>query len=494
MPAPRIVVPAAICALGVLSLLIPFTLFYDPWAWLVWGREVAGLDLNTNAGPSWKPLVVMIDTLLAPAGAAAPDLWLLVARIGWLAAAALAYRLAWRLIFPVRVSTRLAVRFAPRRVRLARNLAGALAAVGVVLLFDPFTSWTRQFAGGLSEPMLVAFVLAAVDRGLSRCHLQALGLGFAAALLRPEAWPLIAAYGVWLWRRSRTPGFAADGGATARRWLIAAAVSLPVLWLVPDLLGSGNPLTGAERAREATGAPAHEFIESLGRSFELVMAALWAGAVVAVVTARRHHERELVLIALGAAAWLGIVAVLAAAGYAGLPRFAAAAGAIVCVLGGVGLVRLLAAIDGMRAADRARHAALALAGLLGVALLIQGAVRVAAIPGDVDRALDYGDRVERLAELTDRVGRDHARSCPPVTTTSFLTETALAWQLHLALDRVDLRLESAPSAGIGFVEVGEGDRAGAAIRAAGEPLATVGAWSAWSLGCGKSDLVGPDYN
>jgi len=489
VPAPRIVVPAAICALGVLSLLIPFALVYDPWAWLVWGREVVALDLNTQAGPSWKPLVVFVDAILAPTGSAAPYLWTVLARVGWLAAAALAYRLAWRLMFPLRVSTRLAARFAPRRVRVARNLAGAIAAIGVVLLSDPFTSWTRQFAGGLSEPLLVALVLGAVDRGLSRCHGQALALSFAAALLRPEAWPLFAAYGLWLWRAARDPAASQEGdGRALRRWLIAAAVALPVLWLFPDLLGSGSPFTGAERAREATGAPIHEFFESLWRSFELVMAALWAGAVIAVVSARRHGEREIEVIAIGAAAWLGIVALLAAAGYAGLPRFAAPAGAIVCALGGVGIVRLLAAIDGMRSADRARAAAIGVAVLVGVALAVQGAVRLADVPREVDRALDYATEVDQLEELTDGLGRERATDCPPVTTTGFLTETALAWRLHLPLDGVLLRVKSAPAAGIAFVERGEGDQAAAAIRSRGEPLGSVGEWSAYRIGCGKSDL------
>ncbi len=144
--------PVAIAGLAALSLLAPFAPLYDPWAWLVWGREVAGLDLDTGAGPSWKPLAVMITTPLALAGDAAPTLWLLVARAGWLAAVALAYRLAWRLMFPVRVATGFATRFAPRRVRHGpHGSPGVIAAVGVVLLFDPFTSWARQFAGGLSR-------------------------------------------------------------------------------------------------------------------------------------------------------------------------------------------------------------------------------------------------------------------------------------------------------------------------------------------------------
>ena len=164
--------PIAIGVLAAATLLAPFAPFYDPWGWLVWGREVAALDLDTGAGPSWKPLPVLVAALLSPAGDAAPALWLAIARAGWLAAVALAFRLAWRLADGPRAT---------------RAVAAAIAALGVVLLFDPFTSWVRQFAGGLSEPLLVALVLGAIDRGLARRPGQALVLGFAAALLRPRS-------------------------------------------------------------------------------------------------------------------------------------------------------------------------------------------------------------------------------------------------------------------------------------------------------------------
>src|SRR2546421_13115438 len=34
--------------IGALSLLIPSTPSYDPWAWLVWGREIIHVDLQTT--------------------------------------------------------------------------------------------------------------------------------------------------------------------------------------------------------------------------------------------------------------------------------------------------------------------------------------------------------------------------------------------------------------------------------------------------------------
>src|SRR5919202_4715070 len=88
-------------AVAVLSLLITRQPTYDPWAWLIWGRQIAHLDLVTTAGPSWKPLPVLFTTPFALFGDdAAPLLWLLVARAGGLLAFVMAFRLGARLAGP----------------------------------------------------------------------------------------------------------------------------------------------------------------------------------------------------------------------------------------------------------------------------------------------------------------------------------------------------------------------------------------------------------
>ena len=90
-------------ALAALSLLLPSVPTYDPWAWIIWGREVAHLDLITKTGPSWKPLPVIFTTPFSLAGDdGAPLLWLTVARAGGILAFAMAYRLASRLAGPGR--------------------------------------------------------------------------------------------------------------------------------------------------------------------------------------------------------------------------------------------------------------------------------------------------------------------------------------------------------------------------------------------------------
>ena len=57
---------------GAASLALPSTLGYDAWAWTVWGRELAHLDLATTAGPSFKPLPVLALAPLSVLGAATP--------------------------------------------------------------------------------------------------------------------------------------------------------------------------------------------------------------------------------------------------------------------------------------------------------------------------------------------------------------------------------------------------------------------------------------
>src|SRR3954471_14057602 len=89
-------------AVATLSLLLPSVPTYDPWAWIIWGREVLHGDLVTTTGPSWKPLPVIFTTpfsLLGDDGA--PLLWLTVARAGGVLAFAMAFRLGSRLAGPI---------------------------------------------------------------------------------------------------------------------------------------------------------------------------------------------------------------------------------------------------------------------------------------------------------------------------------------------------------------------------------------------------------
>ena len=135
-------VALAVLALTALTFLVPSAPTYDPWAWIVWGREILHLDLSTVDGPSWKPLPVLLTTPFALFGGLAPDLWLFVARAGAIAGVVMAFRVARRL----------------GGVPAGAAAAGAYAVAPWML---------RNSALGNSEGLLVALGLAAVDRHLA---------------------------------------------------------------------------------------------------------------------------------------------------------------------------------------------------------------------------------------------------------------------------------------------------------------------------------------
>ena len=172
--------PSTCLGLGLLSLLGPSTPTYDPWSWIIWGREVLHLELDTQYGPSWKPLPVLFTTPFAIVPDASPDLWVAVARAGGLAAVAMAYRVA---------------------ARLGGGVAGGVIAATSLALSTDFLRFAWV---GDSEGLLVAFLLAGVELHLAGRERAAIWAGFAAALLRPESWPFVGLYALWVaWRDPR---------------------------------------------------------------------------------------------------------------------------------------------------------------------------------------------------------------------------------------------------------------------------------------------------
>lgn len=430
----------ACLALAALSLLLPFGPLFDSWAWLVWGRELLDLELDTAAGPSWKPLPVLVAAPLTLAGDAAPELWLFIVRAGWLAVPVLAWRLAARL---------------EGSGRGAGVAAGALAAVSVVLISDDFTSWVRQGAGGLSEPVLVALVLGAIEAALARRHGLALGLVFAACLLRPEAWPFAALYA---WHLVRA------GEARPAPVVFGAAV-VAGLWLAPDLLAADNALEGAERARGGGFEPG-DALTVLGRALEMPLFLLWPASLAAVVVARRRGGRVPGVLAAGAAAWIALVAAMATAGFAGLPRFMAPAAAVVCVLGAVGVLRVVKALPG--------RTALAAASLALGAIAIQGGIRAAQVPGELERARDDEALLEPLISLA---GSDpDSFGCRPLSVGDFRAQPPLAWELRFGLTEVLPTTSVFTPSGTLVVGPRTRPELAAEARSRGEPAGRAGGW------------------
>src|SRR6202011_1124079 len=82
---PFAVAAVACFALAALSAaILPTVPSYDPWSWIVWGREVVDphLSFAVGGGPSWKPLPVVFTTVFGLFGGGAPTLWVITARAG----------------------------------------------------------------------------------------------------------------------------------------------------------------------------------------------------------------------------------------------------------------------------------------------------------------------------------------------------------------------------------------------------------------------------
>ncbi len=351
-PSPIWPVLLACLALSALTLLFPSTPTYDPWAWILWGREITELDLTTTGGPSWKPLPVLFTVPFSIFGEqVAPLLWLWVARAGALLAIVMCFRLARRLVGGP-----------------AGIVAGLFAAA---FLFSSF-KYIRDAALGNSEALLAALVLWAFERHLDGRRDHALYLGFAAALLRPEVWPFLGLYGLWLWFRE----------PELRLRMAVLAALIPLLWFGPEVWGSGEPFRAGSRATNPNKGSAafadNPGLEVIKRFNHVTIKPLLGAALIAVAHAalvwfRRREQRATLFLFLTGAAWLLLVAAMTAKGFAGNQRYLIVTTAAACVLGGIGVGRIFEWIQEVvtRRADDPRTglAAAAAAFLLGVVAL-----------------------------------------------------------------------------------------------------------------------------
>lgn len=390
---------AGCLALAVLSLLGPRQTTYDPTAWLIWGRDIVRGDLSTVAGPSWKPLPILVT---APAGllglAAQEQVWLVVARAGGLLALVLAFRLGRR---------------------LGGVAAGVIAAVslGVSLGFLSFV------ARGNSEGLLAALSLAAVETHLTARRRATFALVLATGLLRPEMWLIAAGYGLWLAHRApreeraRTLALVAAAGAV----LIAA-------WLVPEKLGSGSFLRAASRAREpVSGSPAQAgfpFGATFTNAADVLPWPLYVGGLVAVLAElppARAARRSSVPLALAGIATLLMVAVaaLAQGGFTGNSRYLVVPVSLVGVLAGLGWARGAAALRAGLGARRAA-AALALAAVVAAPFVLDAGARTVDELDTAAREMrSYADLVRAIAAAG---GPPEVRRCGAVVTAAFDTQ------------------------------------------------------------------------
>jgi hypothetical protein len=414
-------VVAGCLAVSALTLLLPSAPTYDPWAWLLWGRQILDFDLVTTGGPSWKPLPMLFIVPFQLLGEdVAPYLWLWIARAGGLLACVMVFRLARRFT--------------------GGGILGAFA--GVVAFAALFSSWkfVRDTALGNSEPLMAALALWAFERHLDGRRDHALYLAAGAALMRPEVWPFLGLYGLWLWFRE----------PRLRLPMAGIAIAIPALWFLPEQWGSGDWFRAANRANDPRATspafadfPAWEILRRYGSTLvvPVFVSGLAGGAVAAVRYVRdlapseRRRDWGTLVLAGGGAAWLALVAGMTQAGYAGNQRYLIIPTVAICVLAGLGAARVAqgaALLARRRRGERAgRVAAVA---TVAVALAASAPV----IGSKLDNAETIVDALEYEAlvwdDLDDAIdqagGAERLLSCQRLYSGAFQTQL-IAYELDI---------------------------------------------------------------
>ncbi|HEY1358838.1 MAG TPA: hypothetical protein VGF21_11085, partial [Thermoleophilaceae bacterium] len=295
---------------------------------------------------------------------------------------------------------------------------------------------------------------------------HAVVLGFLACLLRPEIFPFLALYGLVLWQTE-----------PALRMLIAGlAMALPLLWLVPEWIGSGDPFGGASQARSepSWSLSLHDqpWLAVLDRWQRMAGLPLELAALAWIGFALRRRERTALVLAGVGLAWLGLVVGMTQVGFSGNGRYLLPPLVILFLLAGVGAARTVGL------AGRVAGPAAALTACVLVALAASSDVgrRVRGFRSQARSVAPLATLHGELGDAVRRVGgpNEVTRYGAPTINKDFSTH--LAWELEVPISDVE------SGRGDGVVFAASGRLAGIPprvprARSTRRSIGRVGAWS-----------------
>ncbi len=396
---------------------------FDPYGWLTWGHQTIAGSLDTNAAPSWKPLPYVFTVVYALAGHHELRLWMITSAAVSLSGVVFAGRVAYTLTD------------APPERRWAAWVAGIFA--GLALL--GIEKYFHYILSSQSDPMIVALCLAAVDCHLHRRYRTAFLMGALAGLGRPEVWPFLGLYIVWVWIRL----------PAARALLVGGVAAMGLLWFGIPALTSRTPFVAAANAMDSGRRLTSDQVGGTIRRFlDLHHVTLELAALLAVVLAawrRTWADRATLVLAAGVVGWVIVEIAFALHGWPGLARYMFEPAGVMVVLAGIGVGRLLAdppRIGGISAA---------VAGLIGGILVL--ALVASLVPSAVSAArAEHKDiavqrvRTRELGLLSSVIGQlggpAHLRGCGEALT-RLEYQTALAYTLGKNVSQVGFKFGQA---------------------------------------------------
>ena len=277
-----------------------------------------------------------------------------------------------------------------------------------------------------SDPMIVTFCLAAIDSHLCRRYRWAFAFGVLGSLGRPEVWPVLVLYMIWLWFK-----------VPSTRWMLAGGIALVAfMWFGIPWITNGRPDIAGQLAQ---GSPRelhrHKVTGTIGRFGELQYTPVWIAALGAVGLALLRRDRVVLTLAAGVVLWVLTEIAFALHGFPALPRYMFEAGGVIAVLAGVGvgwalteLPKLCRVLPGW--------AGVPVVVLLIVSLAPGAVARLRAERADLRHERGRSNEIGLLQRtITTLGGYTRIRECgEPVTVVEYAS--ALAWLTRLDVGSV----------------------------------------------------------
>ena len=167
-----------------------------------------------------------------------------------------------------------------------------------------------------SDPMLVTFLLAALDMGLLGRYRWALVFAVLTGLGRPEVWPFLGLFMLWCWFK-----------VPRMRWMVIAGVILiGFMWFGIPTITNGRPDIAGQLAK---GSPrelkSNQLVGTIKRFHEMQYLPVWIAAALAVLLAALTQPDRAPALGVGVVAWSDL-----SRDRVRLPRWLAPAGAATC--------------------------------------------------------------------------------------------------------------------------------------------------------------------
>jgi len=390
---------------------------YDPYGWLVWGYQTLHLSLNLGGAPSWKPLPYLFTVPYAVAGHYELWLWMITAVAVSLAGGIFAGRIAYRATgggSPAGASD-------PIR-RYSPVVAAIFAGLAVLGLED----YMHYILSVQSDPMIVTFCLAGIDMYLCKHYRWAFVFGVLGSLGRPEVWPFLGVYSIWLWFK-----------LPRMRWMVCGGIALiAFMWFGIPWITNGRPNIAGELAlRSPRELHQNKITGTISRFTELHYLPVWIAALATVALAALRRNRLVLALAAGVVVWVLIEVAFAFHGFPALPRYMFEAGALAAVLAGIGVGWALTELPKL-GRGFPPWAGIPVVAVL-VASLVPGAVaRGRAERVDLRHERGRTNQIKLLETTIDTLGGyRHIRDCgEPVTVVEYTS--TLAWLTHLDVGSV----------------------------------------------------------